>query len=80
MMHDIEIGLENKDGADQGFLVNHFNDLLDQPLFHPPADGSKLKGNFRLPLGYQMDASYFCEYFLFEPSNQPCRRLELVSL
>lgn len=59
MMHDISIGKENKDGADQGFLVNHFNDLLDQPLFHPPADGSRLTGLFRLPLGYQMDASFF---------------------
>lgn len=59
MLHDINSGKENKDGADQGFLTNHFSDLLDRPMFHPPSDGSKLDGLFRLPLGYQMDASYF---------------------
>jgi hypothetical protein len=40
-------------------LTNHFSDLLDRPMFHPPADSSRLNGLFRLPLGYQMDASYF---------------------
>lgn len=64
MMHDINSGKENKDGADQGFLTNHFSDLLDRPMFHPPSDGSKLDGFFRLPLGYQMDASYFCKYII----------------
>jgi hypothetical protein len=59
MMRDISVGKENSDGADQGFLVNHFSDLLDRPLFHPPQDGSRLNGLFRLPLGYQMDASFF---------------------
>jgi hypothetical protein len=59
MMHDIQMKKENKDGADQGFLTNHFSDLLDRPMFHPPADSSRLNGLFRLPLGYQMDASYF---------------------
>jgi hypothetical protein len=52
MMHDISTGKENKDGADQGFLVNHFNDLLDKPMFYPPGDGTRLNGLFRLPLGY----------------------------
>lgn len=59
--HDIKIGRENKDGADQGFLTGYVDDLLDRPMFYPPLDGSKLSGRFRLPLGYQMDASYFCE-------------------
>jgi hypothetical protein len=45
-------------------LTNHFSDLLDRPMFHPPSDGSKLDGLFRLPLGYQMDASYFCKYII----------------
>lgn len=61
MMHDISIGKESSDGADQGFLASHFTDLLDRPMFHPPADGSRLDGLFRLPLGYQMDASFFCK-------------------
>ena len=51
---------ENRDGADQGFLTAYFPDLLDKPMFHPPSDGSKLSGNYRLPVGYQMDASYYC--------------------
>ncbi|WJX64880.1 glycogenin glucosyltransferase [Trifolium repens] len=34
-----------------------FNDM---PLFHPPSNGTKLDGTYRLPLGYQMDASYYC--------------------
>ncbi|CAM6094387.1 unnamed protein product [Calypogeia fissa] len=59
LYHDVLIGRENEDGADQGFLTGYFNDLLDAPMFYPPADGSKLTGHFRLPLGYQMDASYF---------------------
>ena len=62
MMRDINAGKENRDGADQGFLVNHFNDLLDRPMFYPPGDGSRLNGLYRLPLGYQMDASFFCKY------------------
>lgn len=55
---------ENKDGADQGYLMASFDDLLERPLFLPPANGSKLNGFYRLPLGYQMDASYFCEFIL----------------
>jgi hypothetical protein len=59
LYHDIMIGRENQDGADQGFLTGYFDDLLDRPMFYPPKDGSRLSGLFRLPLGYQMDASYF---------------------
>uniref|UniRef100_A0A452YUC5 Hexosyltransferase n=1 Tax=Aegilops tauschii subsp. strangulata TaxID=200361 RepID=A0A452YUC5_AEGTS len=62
MLHDLEIGHDNSDGADQGFLVGCFPDLLDKPLFHPPENGTKLNGTYRLPLGYQMDASYYCEH------------------
>ncbi|KAL9669290.1 hypothetical protein QQ045_006834 [Rhodiola kirilowii] len=59
MLHELEIGRENSDGLDQGFLCSYFPDLLDKPMFHPPGNGTKLNGQFRLPLGYQMDASYF---------------------
>ncbi|KAL9662793.1 hypothetical protein QQ045_027627 [Rhodiola kirilowii] len=59
LLHEVEIGRKNSDGLDQGFLCSYFPDLLDQPMFHPPANGTKLNGHFRLPLGYQMDASYF---------------------
>ena len=61
MLHELAVGRENPDGADQGFLASYFPDLLDQPMFHPPANGTKLQGTYRLPLGYQMDASYYCE-------------------
>jgi hypothetical protein len=61
MLHELSVGRENPDGADQGFLASYFPDLLDQPMFHPPANGTKLQGTYRLPLGYQMDASYYCE-------------------
>ncbi|KAF9614268.1 hypothetical protein IFM89_016560 [Coptis chinensis] len=69
MLHELEIGRENPDGADQGFLTSYFSDLLDQPLFHPPLNGTKLKGTYRLPLGYQMDASY---YYLQLRWSIPC--------
>ncbi len=72
MMHDIQMKKENKDGADQGFITNHFSDLLDRPMFHPPANGSRLSGLFRLPLGYQMDASYFCKS---SPPEKACCNL-----
>lgn len=62
MVHQLKIGKENTDGADQGFICGYFPDLLDRPMFHPPPNGTRLAGNFRLPLGYQMDASYYCEY------------------
>ena len=62
MLHELAIGRENRDGADQGFLASYFPDLLDQPMFHQPPNATKLDGNYRLPLGYQMDASYYCEY------------------
>ncbi|PIA50174.1 hypothetical protein AQUCO_01300723v1 [Aquilegia coerulea] len=59
MVHELDVGRQNPDGADQGFLTSYFSELLDQPLFHPPLNGTKLEGTYRLPLGYQMDASYF---------------------
>jgi hypothetical protein len=61
MLHDLEIGRDNSDGADQGFLVGCYPDLLNKPMFHPPENGTKLNGTYRLPLGYLMDASYYCE-------------------
>ncbi|KAJ3681867.1 hypothetical protein LUZ60_014440 [Juncus effusus] len=69
MLHELEIGRRNTDGADQGFLVSYFPDLLDTPMFHPPTNGSKVNGTYRLPLGYQMDASY---YYLKLKWNVPC--------
>ncbi|TVU14952.1 hypothetical protein EJB05_38449 [Eragrostis curvula] len=69
MLHELAVGLENPDGADQGFLASYFPDLLDQPMFHPPANGTKLDGTYRLPLGYQMDASY---YYLKLRWSIPC--------
>lgn len=69
MVHELEIGRENPDGADQGFIGSFFPDLLDQPLFHPPPNGTKLDGTYRLPLGYQMDASY---YYLKLRWSIPC--------
>lgn len=59
MMSDIRGRKQNRDGLDQGFLGSQFSDLLDRPMFHPPVDGSRLDGVYRLPLGYQMDASMF---------------------
>ncbi|KAJ6809194.1 putative glucuronosyltransferase PGSIP8 [Iris pallida] len=69
MLHELDVGRENPDGADQGFLTGYFPDLLDKPLFHPPADGTKVDGTYRLPLGYQMDASY---YYLKLRWSIPC--------
>ncbi|XP_048558807.1 putative glucuronosyltransferase PGSIP8 [Triticum urartu] len=69
MLHELAVGRENPDGADQGFLASYFPDLLDQPMFHPPVNGTKLDGNYRLPLGYQMDASY---YYLKLRWSIPC--------
>ncbi|AEC09149.1 Nucleotide-diphospho-sugar transferases superfamily protein [Arabidopsis thaliana] len=69
MLHELQVGRKNPDGADQGFLVSYFSDLLDQPLFSPPSNGSVLNGHLRLPLGYQMDASYF---YLKLRWNIPC--------
>lgn len=61
MIHQVEMGQDNPDGADQGFIGGYFPDLLDKPMFHPPSNGTKLEGSYRLPLGYQMDASYYCK-------------------
>ncbi|XP_042511190.1 putative glucuronosyltransferase PGSIP8 [Macadamia integrifolia] len=69
MLHELDIKRHNPDGADQGFLGSYFPDLLDRPMFHPPSNGTKLEGIYRLPLGYQMDASY---YYLKLRWNVPC--------
>ncbi|KAI3468943.1 hypothetical protein Pfo_025606 [Paulownia fortunei] len=69
MLHELEIGRNNPDGADQGFIGSYFPDLLDRPMFHPPPNGTKLDGSYRLPLGYQMDASY---YYLRLRWSVPC--------
>lgn len=61
LLHEVKVKRENSDGLDQGFLCSYFPDLLDQPMFHPPGNDAKLNGHFRLPLGYQMDASYYCK-------------------
>lgn len=61
MVHELEIGRDNPDGADQGFICSYFPDLLDRPMFHRPPNGTKLDGTYRLPLGYQMDATYYCK-------------------
>lgn len=60
MVHELEIARHNPDGADQGFIGSYFSDLLDKPMFHLPPNGTKLVGTYRLPLGYQMDATYYC--------------------
>ncbi|EEF33451.1 putative glucuronosyltransferase PGSIP8 [Ricinus communis] len=69
MLHQLEIGKDNPDGADQGFIGGYFPDLLDKPMFYPPANGTALEGSYRLPLGYQMDATY---YYLRLRWNVPC--------
>ncbi|CAN1174611.1 Putative glucuronosyltransferase PGSIP7 [Linum perenne] len=69
MLHQLNVGKDNPDGADQGFIGGYFPDLLDKPLFHPPANGSVINGSYRLPLGYQMDATY---YYLRLRWNVPC--------
>lgn len=69
MTDELKAERPNPDGADQGFIGGYFPDLLDMPMFHPPANGTKLDGKFRLPLGYQMDATYF---YLRLRWNVPC--------
>ncbi|KAJ8526770.1 hypothetical protein K7X08_029247 [Anisodus acutangulus] len=69
MLHQLKVGMDNPDGADQGFIGGYFLHLLDQPMFHPLPNGTKLQGNYRLPLGYQMDASY---YYLRLHWSVPC--------
>ncbi|CAL0331148.1 unnamed protein product [Lupinus luteus] len=69
MVNELQNGRENPDGADQGFITSYFSDLLDKPLFHPTLNGTKLDGIYRLPLGYQMDASY---YYLKLRWSIPC--------
>lgn len=67
MVHELQAGRSNPDGADQGFIGGYFPDLLDKPMFHPPSNGT-LDGTYRLPLGYQMDASYYCKHPSFTHS------------
>lgn len=69
MVHELEIERDNPDGADQGFIGSYFPDLLDKPMFHPPPNNTMLDGQYRLPLGYQMDASY---YYLKLRWSVPC--------
>ncbi|XP_020584019.1 putative glucuronosyltransferase PGSIP8 [Phalaenopsis equestris] len=69
MLHELQVVRSNPDGADQGFLASYFPDLLDRPMFHPPVNNTKLVGTYRLPLGYQMDASY---YYLKLRWSIPC--------
>ncbi|XP_030502196.2 putative glucuronosyltransferase PGSIP7 [Cannabis sativa] len=70
MVRGLENERENPDGADQGFIGSYFPDLLDRPMFHPPSNPTTLlNGTFRLPLGYQMDASY---YYLKLRWSVPC--------
>ncbi|WCJ25922.1 Nucleotide-diphospho-sugar transferases superfamily protein [Euphorbia peplus] len=76
MLHQLEVGKDNPDGADQGFIGGYFPDLLDKPLFHPPTNGTKLQGAYRLPLGYQMDATYF---YLRLRWNVPCGENSVIT-
>lgn len=69
MLNQIANGKKNEDGLDQGFLTGYFDDLLDKPMFHPAVNGTAQNGLYRLPLGYQMDASY---YYLKLKWNVPC--------
>ncbi|GAB4834988.1 Putative glucuronosyltransferase pgsip8 [Ancistrocladus abbreviatus] len=69
MIDELKRGRPNPDGADQGFLASYYPDLLDMPMFHPAANGTRLDGKYRLPMGYQMDASY---YYLKLHWNVPC--------
>ncbi|MBA0646573.1 hypothetical protein Goklo_014528 [Gossypium klotzschianum] len=69
MTHQLETGKANPDGADQGFTGAYFPDLLDQPKFYPHLNGTTLDGHYRLPMGYQMDASY---YYLKLGWRVPC--------
>lgn len=69
MLHQLDIGKDNPDGADQGFIGGYFPDLLEKPMFYPSPNGTKLEGSYRLPLGYQMEATY---YYLRLRWNVPC--------
>ncbi|GJX84846.1 putative glucuronosyltransferase PGSIP8 [Tanacetum coccineum] len=48
-------------------FIGGVSDLCQR--FHPPPNGTKLNGTFRLPLGYQMDATY---YYLRLRWSVPC--------
>ncbi|CAI5510244.1 unnamed protein product [Closterium sp. Naga37s-1] len=68
--------LPSHDAADQGFLNRYFPTLLASPLFVPPTDGSALKGQFRLPMGYQMDAIFYNLKFKWEV---PCSDNKIIT-
>ncbi|CAI5477271.1 unnamed protein product [Closterium sp. Yama58-4] len=68
--------LPSHDAADQGFLNRYFPTLLASPLFVPPEDGSSLKGQFRLPMGYQMDAIFYNLKFKWEV---PCSDNKIIT-
>ncbi|KAG4188538.1 hypothetical protein ERO13_A08G170566v2 [Gossypium hirsutum] len=76
MIHQLETGKANPDGADQGFIGAYFPDLLDQPMFYPHLNGTTLDGHHRLPMGYQMDASY---YYLKLGWRVPCRPNSVIT-
>lgn len=78
MVHELQNGRENPDGADQGFIVSYFPELLDKPMFHPPLNSTtKLDGTYRLPLGYQMDASYYCKLITMKNKNKNSKHFKL---
>eukprot|EP00850_Spirogloea_muscicola_P002750 SM000010S04388 [mRNA] locus=s10:1206930:1209714:- [translate_table: standard] len=58
MLHDLG-QLYSADGADQGFLGSYFRDLIEKPFFRPDITKTVQTGQYRLPFGYQMDASYY---------------------
>ncbi|XP_028108774.1 putative glucuronosyltransferase PGSIP8 isoform X2 [Camellia sinensis] len=51
MLHELDIGRNNPDGADQGFIGSYFPDLLDQPMFHPPLNGYQACWNIQTSFG-----------------------------
>jgi hypothetical protein len=61
MLHSLYSGeVSSHDGADQGFLVSYFPDMLSSPLFDPLGDFSNHE-TVRLPIGYNMNHFYYYE-------------------
>ncbi|RDY08129.1 putative glucuronosyltransferase PGSIP7 [Mucuna pruriens] len=60
MVHELQNGRENPDGADQGFIASYFPELLDKPMFNPPTNGTRLDGTYRLPLDLKLRWSIPC--------------------
>ncbi|KAJ0715735.1 putative glycogenin glucosyltransferase [Helianthus annuus] len=75
MLRDLDNRRDNPDGADQGFIGGYFPDLLDQPMFIHPLMEPNLMVH-RLPLGYQMDASY---YYLRLTWSVPCQPNNVIT-